>query len=296
MSETPARGGPVAARSDVPQAGFSAVLPTYNRAAALRENLPCFLELDGLAELIVVDDSSSDDSPDLLSSVQDPRLRVIRHARNMGSPTARRTGINSARSDWILMLEDDCRVPSDYGRVLHEVASRTGADVVGAPWVHAPAERLQQEVESRRAHAVAKVGLRSSPGTFPRNTIRTPFLPALVLARRKVFQVAEYGVEYRGNAWREETAFFIRASEAGLTCVLTPETYSYQIDEWGGGQRRSRLAYEAWVLRNNWLFLRAHGAYLRQQGYIRSATLEQLALLGSRVTRAIAGYLRRLGR
>jgi glycosyltransferase involved in cell wall biosynthesis len=294
MQEAPSPAGDVSTRAGAPAADFSAVLPTYNRAAALRENLACFLALDGLAELIVVDDCSTDGASEFLHSVGDPRLRVIRHERNMGSPAARRSGIEAAGSDWVLMLEDDCRVPPDYGRVLLRVAAASGADIVGAPWVHAPADRLEEEVRLRRAHAVSRVGLRSSPGAFPRETIRTPFLPALVLARRDAFEVAEYGLEYRGNAWREETAFCVRAEQAGLVCLLTPETYSYQVDEWAGGQRRSRLAYEAWVLRNNWVFLRAHGAFLRRQGYIRSAVWEQLALLGSRVETIVTGRLRRL--
>lgn len=263
-------------------AGFSAVLPTYNRAEALRENLPPLLRLRGLAELIVVDDCSLDETPAVLRDVSDDRLRVIRHPVNLGSPAARSSGIAAATTNWILMLEDDCRVPADYGQTLLRVAREYDADLVGAPWVHAPADRIETEVASRRANPVARVGLRTAPGQFPPNTVETPFLPALILARREVFTLAGYDRRYRGNAWREETAFFLSAAQAGFRCVLTPDTYSYQVRQWGGGQRRNRVAYEFWVAWNNWLFLRAHGTFLRRAGYIRSAVTEQAAFLAGR--------------
>jgi GT2 family glycosyltransferase len=269
----------------------SAILPTFNRSSALRENLPIFLDLESLGELIVVDDCSSDETEAYLASVANPLLRVIRHPRNLGSPGARATGIAAARFPWILMLEDDCRVPVNYGTVLLEVALQTQAAIVGAPWIHASSERLSAEIEQRRIHAADHIGLDTHPGTFPTVDVETPFMPALVLAKRELFQTVNYDSRYGGNAWREETSLFISAVEAGHRCVLTPRTFSYQVQQWAGGQERSRLSYEAWVVRNNWRFLRRHEAFLRAQGHLHSVLRAQLRFVARRFALLTEGKL-----
>jgi glycosyltransferase involved in cell wall biosynthesis len=268
---------------------ISAILPSFNRSAALQENLSALLAIEGLGELIVVDDCSGDDTEAYLKSVEDPLLRVIRHSQNRGSPAARTTGIAAARFGWVLMLEDDCRVPTDYGQILLEVATATQASIVGAPWVHASAEELESEVRERRANAVTRFGLDTPPGMFPIDDIETPFLPALILAKREIFRTLSYDSGYRGNAWREETSLFLAAAEAGHRCVLTHRTFSYQTREWTGGQHGRRLPYEASVIRNNWRFLRRHEAFLRTEGYMSSAWRGQMRFVVRRFASLVRG-------
>ena len=277
-----------------PQLEFSAVLPTFNRSAALEENLHTFLALAGLGELILVDDCSTDGTEAFLARLDNPLLRVIRHTQNRGSPVARATGIAEARFPWILMLEDDCAVPVDYGQVLLEVAAATQASIVGAPWVHTSLGQLEAEVHSRRITAADRIGLDTHPGTFPIGEIETPFLPALVLAKRELFQTMNYDPGYRGNAWREETSLFITAAEAHYRCVLTPRTFSYQTRQWGGGQHRGRTFYEASVIRNNWRFLRHHREFLQTQGYMQSAWRAQIRFVVRRYSALIKGKARSL--
>ncbi|MFW2512325.1 glycosyltransferase family 2 protein [Demequina sp. SO4-13] len=284
------------ARSLDGEVKVSAVLPTFNRSAALRENLSSFLEIEHLGELIVVDDCSSDDTEAYLAGVDNPLLRIVKHSTNCGSPTARATGVSVARFPWILMLEDDVRVPLDYAKVLLEVAERMDASVAGAPWVHSSAERLDADVQRLQSLAVDRIGLDTHPSTFPMTDTDTPFLPAIVLVNRSFFEGVNYDPGYRGNAWREETSLYISAIELGYRCVLTPHTFSYQIQQWGGGQRRSRLAYEGWVFRNNWRFLRRHETFLREEGYIASVPLGQADFVMARLAGLVRGKLSSLKR
>ena len=262
----------------------TAILPTYERAAALRVTLPRFLALRGIAEVIVVDDGSTDDTPAVLAAIDDPRLRVIRHATNRGSPAARNTGAEAAQTDWVVYLEDDCGFPADYAEVLLRVAREQDAQVVSAPWVNAPEESYAAEVAKRRAHPADVFGLDTHPGTFPRVTMPTPFLCALALVRRDVALSVKYDEALRGNAWREETDFYLRATQAGHRCVVTPDTASWQAGHWPGGQHPKVLPYEYWLLRNNWQFLRRHAAYLRAYGGVPSIARAQARLTSSRAT------------
>ena len=275
---------------------FSGVLPTYNRVEALRDNLEHFLALEGLAELIVVNDASPDDTGAFLASVDDPRLLVLTNERNSGSPASRRRGIQAAKSEWVLMMDDDVLLPADYGQQLIAEGLALPADVIGAPWLNvAPGTTPEDAAAQGRASAIDRPDLRTHPSAFPRQPVYTPFMCALAMFRRSVLTEAAHDSAYGGNAWREETDLFLRLAQAGVPVALTPATYSFQVKQYGGGQRRNPLKYEAWIAYNNWKFLRRHAPWLRREGLIRSAPHEQLWLLRDRArpyARAVARRLR----
>jgi glycosyltransferase involved in cell wall biosynthesis len=84
----------------------SVVIPTYNRDWTLKEAIDSVLDQDdGNLDLIVVDDGSTDDTPQLLSAYGD-RLRCLRQA-NRGVSAARNAGIRIARGEFIALLDSD---------------------------------------------------------------------------------------------------------------------------------------------------------------------------------------------
>jgi GT2 family glycosyltransferase len=251
------------------------VLPTYNRADALRANLDSILALRDVAGVIVVNDGSTDDTLSACAEFDDKRLHVISHPTNRGVAAARNTGVAAAKGKWVLFGEDDCRFPADYASALRAEAERLGADIVGAPILHAGTDdaevpRLAAAAPRQKRPAIEDVGV------FPAEAIETPFLTALALVRRSVFERLRFHEDYAVNGYREETDFFVQAARAGFRCVLTPATYGYQLQTWRGGQHNSStLRYEYWALRNNWRFLRRHGAWLAEHGYIPGALQAQ---------------------
>jgi glycosyltransferase involved in cell wall biosynthesis len=84
----------------------SVIIPTYNRAGCLREAVDSVLsqEFRGF-ELIVVDDGSTDETPQLLREYGDS-LRVLRQ-ENRGVSAARNAGIASGRGGLIAFLDSD---------------------------------------------------------------------------------------------------------------------------------------------------------------------------------------------
>jgi glycosyltransferase involved in cell wall biosynthesis len=98
----------------------SVVVPTYNRAALLRETIDSVLAQTYPAiELIVVDDGSTDHTPDMLAELAQAnpeRLRVIRK-QNEGGTAARNTGLRAAAGDYLSVLDhDDLLLPQKIAR------------------------------------------------------------------------------------------------------------------------------------------------------------------------------------
>lgn len=274
----------------VEQPQITVVMPTFNRLAAIQENFDSIQALEGISEIVVVVDGSTDGTAEWLEALGDRRMTVVRQPQR-GSPAARNAGIDAARGDWILMTEDDCYLPTEFARTLWQVAQAHHADIVGAPWLPVDGRELTRAAYERaRQAARADIHLGTSATVFPLDDLVTPFLNGVVLVRRGVFDAVRYRDSLRGNAWREETSLFLTAVERGFCCVLTPHTACFQIGQWSGGQRRPVLAYEAWTIRNNWRFLRAHDATLRRLGEIRGPFTAQARFIAKRVWTIAGGY------
>src|SRR5690349_4423430 len=114
----------------------------YERVHAALEGLPF--------ELVLVDDGSTDRTPELLAGLaaRDERVRVIRLSRNFGHQTALTAGLDHARGDAVVMLDADLQDPPEViTRMLDHW--RAGCDVVYAV-------REQREGESAFKLATAR--------------------------------------------------------------------------------------------------------------------------------------------
>jgi dolichol-phosphate mannosyltransferase len=84
-------------------------------------------------ELILVDDASTDRTPELLDALadEDARVRVIHLSRNFGHQAALTAGLEHARGDAVAMLDGDLQDPPE---LLPKMLAhwRSGSDVVSA--------------------------------------------------------------------------------------------------------------------------------------------------------------------
>jgi glycosyltransferase involved in cell wall biosynthesis len=85
----------------------SVVIPTYNRAVTLDRAIRSVLAQEWPLELIVVDDGSDDETRSVVEAQSDPRIRYERQPRNLGAAAARRRGIETARFEWVALLDSD---------------------------------------------------------------------------------------------------------------------------------------------------------------------------------------------
>lgn len=86
-------------------------------------------------EIIVVDDCSSDATPNILARQTDPRVRVFRHEQNRGKGGAIQTALEQARGDVVIIQDADTEYdPRDWEPMLklyqEETARNTSGRVV----------------------------------------------------------------------------------------------------------------------------------------------------------------------
>ncbi|MBI9070037.1 MAG: glycosyltransferase family 2 protein [Melioribacteraceae bacterium] len=87
---------------------ISVVIPTYNRAFIIKKCLDSVLEQTfHNLEVLVVDDGSTDNTKEVVESINDSRINFIESEKNGGACAARNIGINAAKGDYIAFLDSD---------------------------------------------------------------------------------------------------------------------------------------------------------------------------------------------
>src|SRR5437762_99038 len=99
-------------------------MPVYNEEERVADAVKQALDVDYPCEveLVVVDDGSRDSTADILSGVDDPRVRVVVHPRNRGKGAAIRTAVDHASGEYMVILDADLEYdPEDIPRLLEPV-------------------------------------------------------------------------------------------------------------------------------------------------------------------------------
>lgn len=183
----------------------SVVIPVFNGEPFLAQAIETVLaQTLPPAEIILVDDGSTDAGPAIAGSF--PGVRLIRQS-HAGGAAARNAGISAARSDLVAFLDqDDLWAPR---KLELQVARMSAARELGytlagqrmflEPGCPAPAW-LRPELVARPA-----------PG----------IVPGTLVARKWVFaRIGAFDTTYR---WTDDTDWFLRAREASIPMAILDE-------------------------------------------------------------------------
>lgn len=95
----------------------SVVIPTYNRAPLLRNTILSLLYQSypiSNYEIIVADDTSTDETMELVKSFSSNQLKTVSTKVNSGAGAARNRGVSTAEGDLIIFCDSDFILPYDF--------------------------------------------------------------------------------------------------------------------------------------------------------------------------------------
>lgn len=237
---------------DVP---VSVIVVNYNAGPGLRACLRAIRADEPGAELIVVDNDSSDDSLDCLSSPEFAnRVEIVKNGENLGFARAVNIGARRACAPALLILNPDCIVYPGAVRALLDAGHEAGdAGIVGGlvvdvdggeqrgcrrnePTPARIARRMVMPLLSRFGVVENGIDLTGSP--LPRRTVAVDAVSgAFMLVARNAFETLG-GFDEDYFLHFEDLDICRRARDAGMAVLFEPRALAVHLKSASGGADR----------------------------------------------------------
>ena len=108
---------------------ISVILPVYNSQDYITKSIESVLsQTFADFELIIVNDGSTDNTPDIINEFEDNRIRVLNQS-NQGPGAARNRALEIAEGRYIMFLDSDDWLCPDALEVAHAEITKYGADL-----------------------------------------------------------------------------------------------------------------------------------------------------------------------
>lgn len=219
------------------------VVPVYNEAPSIEKVLSETLAAAPDADVLVVDDGSTDESPDILAGFADEeRLHVLRHPMNMGYGVALMDGFTYAREHgYERLVTIDCDEQHDPGLIPKFLELAREWDVVsGSRYMTTDRPRIGHVPPDRR---------QINRFITERINELTGYKLTDAFCGFKAYRVAALGrLRLSEPGYAFPLQFWMQAARAGLTVIEQPVPLIYVPSferRFGGGLDDSerRLAY-----------------------------------------------------
>ncbi len=227
---------------------LSIVIPAYNEGArienALDRVLACVAERRWNAEVLVVDDGSSDNTSDIVSEwmKSHPNLHLIHNDGNRGKGYSVRNGLLQAVGNIVMFTDADLSSPIEEAERLF-AALDAGADVaIGSRWLDKQRQTIHQPLYRRFFGRCFNWVTRKVMG-LPYKDTQCGFKAFKREAAQVIFRLQTI------ERWGFDPEILFIARKLGYTIVEVPVTW--------GHDERSRISY----LKDGTKMLQGHGPH-----------------------------------
>lgn len=258
-------------------AHITVIIPTFNRALALKTVWPSYANDSCVKQIVIVNDGSSDNTRKLckeLTATSSIPVTYVEHPYKKGVPSARMSAIPYVDTEWLLFGEDDVYLGQGYASILLRQAIELKADVIAGRLITV---RVPNEFDEGLLKDPC-IMINKSPFDLslcdadfesrPTRVVQAPYVHAVALMRCDLFDKIAYDPWFRGNAYREETDFYLSANELGCRVFFSPDTACFHLRgplSAFGGQRINRLVVEYYNVINSYYMVHKHWKHLKTQ-------------------------------
>jgi GT2 family glycosyltransferase len=157
---------------------ISVVIPNYNNAPRLERCISALLKNQGIKEIIVVDDASTDDSIEVLQKY--PNIRLLQNKNNLGPVKSRNLGAAIASGKYLFFMDSDAELEPAYLETLHNFLEHNPQVAVVSGKILSGDERIWYNFGPRFA-VIQAAGSKIFNDTFPywRDTRFAPIMKEL---------------------------------------------------------------------------------------------------------------------
>lgn len=86
----------------------SIIMPSFNTAHFITESVMSVIKQTYQNwELIIIDDCSTDNTDEVIKSIQDSRIRYLKNNNNLGAAVSRNRALREAKGRWVAFLDSD---------------------------------------------------------------------------------------------------------------------------------------------------------------------------------------------
>lgn len=239
---------------------YSIIIPVFNKAALTRQCLETIrptLAAAGEGEIIIVDNASSDETPEMLREF--PWVRVIRNERNRGYAAANNQGAQAATGEFLVLLNNDIVAHPGWLASMLKVARESNAGAVGARLLF-PNGTIQHAGVRIDPMIAGLPGflpfhdMYTYPGTYPeaqRIAGVQVVTGACLLTPRELYTRLGGLDEGFWNGY-EDVDYCLRVAEAGMRVVYDGEASLTHFESQSGGQRFRKVAWNVARLARRW--------------------------------------------
>jgi glycosyltransferase involved in cell wall biosynthesis len=201
------------------------LIPAYNAESSLAELVQRLRNVIGTAQIMVVDDGSTDRTYDIAVSAG---VVVLRHEQNCGKGAALQTGFNYSRTqpnfEYILTMDADLQHQPEDVPKFFLTQQKTNADIV-IGWRERSGTRMPMHRRLSNTITSAFVGIRTGVKIKDSQC-------GFRLIRRSVLE----RVQLDAAGYEAETEFLIKAARCGFTIEFVPVQTIY-------GQEKSYMTH-----------------------------------------------------
>ncbi len=223
-----------------PKPCLSVIIPCYNESATVAAVIDQVLASPYTAEIVLVDDGSTDGTRDILAGISHPAVRVLLQPYNQGKGAALRRGFAEATADYVVVQDADLEYdPAEFELLVQPLLSGQADVVYGSRFVSSQPHRVLyywHSVGNRFLTTLSNMftnlnltDMETCYKVFRREVIqsltieedRFGFEPEVTAkVARAGWRVYELGISYNGRTYAEGKKIGWRDGVRAVWCIL----------------------------------------------------------------------------